>query len=67
MHGSSIANDYAAKLQTITDSIKYGRTDAALVRIITSVSQAETREHARDRVVEFARQIVPLLPAYVPN
>jgi EpsI family protein len=67
MHGSSIANDYAAKLQTITDSIKYGRTDAALVRIITSVSQAESREHARDRAVEFARQIVPLLPAYVPN
>lgn len=67
MHGSSIANDYAAKLQTITDSIKYGRTDAALVRIITTVSQAESREHARDRAVEFARQIVPLLPAYVPN
>lgn len=67
MHGSSIANDYAAKLQTISDSIKYGRTDAALVRIITSVSRAESREHARDRAVEFARQIVPLLPAYVPN
>jgi EpsI family protein len=67
MHGRSIASDYAAKLQTITDSIKFGRTDAALVRIITTVDQAESREHARDRVVQFARQIVPLLPAYVPN
>jgi EpsI family protein len=67
MHGRSIASDYAAKLLTITDSIKYGRTDAALVRIITTVDRGESREHARDRVVEFARQIVPLLPAYVPN
>ena len=67
MHGRSIANDYAAKLQTISDSIKYGRTDAALVRIITSVDPAEGRDHARERAVEFARQLVPLLPAYVPN
>lgn len=67
MHGRSIASDYAAKLQTITDSIKYGRTDAALVRIITAVDPSEGREQARDRAVQFARQIVPLLPAYVPN
>lgn len=67
MHGRSIANDYAAKLQTIGDSIKYGRTDAALIRIITAVDPAEGREHARERAVEFAKQLVPLLPAYVPN
>lgn len=67
MHGRSIANDYAAKLQTIGDSIKYGRTDAALIRIITAVDPAESREHARERAVEFAKQLVPLLPAYVPN
>ena len=67
MHGRSIANDYAAKLQTIQDSITDRRTDAALVRIITTVDPSEGREHARDRVVQFARQIVPLLPAYVPN
>jgi EpsI family protein len=67
MHGRSIANDYAAKIYTLTDSIKYGRTDAALVRIITSVEPNEDREQARNRAVEFAKQIAPLLPAYVPN
>lgn len=67
MHGRSIANDYVAKLQTIRDSITERRTDAALVRIITTVDPSEGREHARDRAVQFARQIVPLLPAYVPN
>jgi EpsI family protein len=67
MHGRSIANDYAAKLYTLADSIEHGRTDAALVRIITNVGQGEERDQARNRAVQFARQITPLLPAYVPN
>ena len=67
MHGRSIANDYKAKIYTLADSIEYGRTDAALVRIITSVPPGEDREQARNRVIEFAKQITPLLPAYVPN
>jgi len=67
MHGQSIANDYKAKLYTLANSIRYGRTDAALVRIITPVFPSEDRASARDRALGFARQIVPLLPAYVPN
>lgn len=67
MHGRSIANDYAAKLYTLADSIQYGRTDAALIRIITNIGQGEDRDQARQRAVQFARQIAPLLPAYVPN
>jgi EpsI family protein len=67
MHGRSIASDYAAKLYTLADSIRYGRTDAALVRIITPVFQGEDRVEARNRAVQFAQQIAPLLPAYVPN
>jgi len=67
MHGRSIANDYKAKIYTLADSIELGRTDAALVRIITAVEPGEEREQARDRAIEFARQITPLLPAYVPN
>jgi len=67
MHGRSIANDYKAKLYTLADSIRYGRTDAALVRIITPVLANETRDEARNRAIAFAQQIVPDLPAYVPN
>jgi EpsI family protein len=67
MHGRSIASDYAAKLYTLADSIRYGRTDAALVRIITPLNQGEDRIEARDRAVRFAQQIAPLLPAYVPD
>jgi len=67
MHGRSIANDYKAKLYTLADSMRYGRTDAALVRIMTPVAQGEDRLEAHNRVVAFADQIVPLLPAYIPN
>jgi EpsI family protein len=67
MQGRSIANDYKAKLYTLEDSIRYGRTDAALVRIITPIGDAEGRQEARSRVVAFAEQIAPLLPAYIPN
>ena len=67
MQGRSIAGDYKAKLYTLLDSIRYGRTDAALVRIITPIDPNEDRLKAHNRAVDFAEQIIPLLPAYVPN
>jgi EpsI family protein len=66
-HGRSIASDYKAKVYTIADSIRYGRTDAALVRIITPVRPGEDRAEAHRRVVTFAEQVNPLLPAFIPN
>jgi EpsI family protein len=67
LHGESIANDYKAKLYTVIDSIRYGQTDEALIRIMTPVLPGEDRAAAHDRAVGFAQQIAPLLPAYVPN
>jgi EpsI family protein len=67
VHGRSIANDYKAKLYTLADSIRYSRTDAALVRVITPLEPGEDRIIARQRVVGFAEAIVALLPAYVPD
>jgi EpsI family protein len=67
LHGESIASDYTAKLYTLADSIRYSRTDEALVRIMTTVIPGEDRAEARNRVIGFAKQISPLLPAYVPN
>ena len=67
LHGDSIASDYKAKLYTLADSIRYGRTDEALVRIMTPVGPGELRADARDRAVRFASSIAALLPAYVPN
>jgi EpsI family protein len=67
LHGRSIASDYMAKLDTVLDSIRLGRSDEALVRITTPLSQGENRSEARRRAIDFAEQITPLLPAYIPN
>lgn len=66
-HGSNIANDYAAKFHMLRDSILYGRTDAALIRVITPVLPGEPVAAAHDRAVHFTEQLLPLLPAYIPN
>jgi hypothetical protein len=67
LHGRSIASDYQAKLYTLADSIRFGRSDEALVRIVTPVNPGEDRAAARSRAIGFAEQITPLLPAYIPN
>ena len=67
VHGRSIASDYTAKAYTLADSIRYSRTDAALIRVITPVEQGEDRMQAHRRAVDFANQIIPLLPAYIPD
>lgn len=66
-HGRSIASDYAAKFYTLVDSIRYSRTDAALVRVVTAIRPGESRESAHDRAVSFVKQTSPLLPAYIPD
>ena len=66
-HGRTVANDWAAKLYTLSDSILYSRTDAALIRIVTPLQSGESRAVARDRAIAFANRITPLLPAYIPD
>ena len=66
-HGRSIASDYAAKFYTLADSIRYNRTDAALVRVITPLVNGESRASAHERAITFASQMAPLLPAYIPD
>ena len=66
-HGRSIANDYLAKLYTLADSIRYNRTDAALIRVITPVQEGEGQSSAHDRAVSFASQMAPLLSPYIPD
>jgi len=66
-HGRTIANDYLAKWYTLTDSILYDRTDAALIRVITPLQPGETQDAARLRVLKFSGQLAPLLPTYIPD
>jgi EpsI family protein len=66
-HGRAIANDYTAKFYMVADSIRYRRSDAALVRVVVPLSPGENREEAHRRAIRFTEQLIPLLPAYIPN
>ena len=66
-HGRVVANEYWAKFYLVADSVRMNRSDGALVRIITSVSQGDRLAAAQQRAVEFAQQLVPLVEKYVPR
>ncbi len=66
-HGNSIASDYSAKAHMLIDSIRLGRTDAALVRVITAIPSNESNAQAHARLLAFTKHVTPLLPAYIPN
>ena len=66
-HGRSVANEYLAKFYLIADAIRLDRTDGALIRITTVVPPGETIDQARQRAVSFTRNLVPMLPRFIPN
>lgn len=65
-HGRSVANEYVSKAYLIADAIRLNRTDGALVRVITPIGSSEPVSAARDRAIEFARQMATQLPRFIP-
>ena len=64
--GRSVTNDYAAKVLTAWDLIRRGRTDGALIRVITPI--ANGGDAAADRRLRaFLGDMLPVLPKYVPS
>jgi EpsI family protein len=66
-HGRSVASDYKAKAYMMLDAVRWNRTDGALVRIVTLVGPNEALESAQQRAMQFANQVTPLLPRFIPN
>jgi exosortase D (VPLPA-CTERM-specific) len=62
-----ITNSYAAKWYLFVDSITRGRTDGALVRLMTFVDPDEEIEQADQRLLEFLKEIERILPPYIPD
>jgi exosortase D (VPLPA-CTERM-specific) len=65
--GRQLAGDYAVKAYTIWDSLARGRSDGALVRVITPIGRSEREAAADARLVRFLTSAVQLLPRYVPH
>jgi len=60
-----IASEYAAKFWLVMDSIRYHRSDTALVRVSVPVMQNE--DAATRAGVSFAQGVFPLLKGYFTN
>ena len=66
-HGRHIAWDYAAKFWLLWDGITVGRTDGALVRLLTPISGEETEAQAEARLSDVFLDTIELLPRYMPE
>jgi exosortase D (VPLPA-CTERM-specific) len=65
--GRVLTNAYQLKLFTFWDALTQQRTDGALVRLITPVSEDEAVRNADQRLQEFVRLVVPVLREYIPG
>jgi EpsI family protein len=63
--GRVVASEYQAKLYLMLDAMTRHRTDGALVRVSSVVSDSVSA--TEQALVEFIQQLFPLLTAYVPD
>jgi EpsI family protein len=66
-HGRTTASEYWEKFYLIADALRTNRTDGALVRVITGLTDRETLASAEQRTLAFAERILPLLGSYIPR
>ena len=62
-----IAWDFAAKFWLLVDGITTGRTDGALVRLVTAIQPGETDAEAEARLRDVLNEIQDPLPRYIPG
>ncbi|MEN8837616.1 MAG: exosortase C-terminal domain/associated protein EpsI, partial [Celeribacter marinus] len=65
-HGRHVAWDFEAKMLLFWDGLTMGRTDGALVRLITPIGATETPEEAELRLSDVFVHTVGALPRFVP-
>ena len=65
-NGRVIANEYWGKLYLVTDALRTGRRDGAILRVIAPVEKNETIDAATQRVIEFSRDLLPLTKQVLP-
>jgi len=64
-HNRTVASEYWAKFYTVADSIRYNRSDTALVRVVVGVNGGNT-DVAIKTATDFAIALFPQLKQYLP-
>lgn len=65
--GRRLTNDYKAKALLIWDAATIGRTDGALIRLLTPLGVKEDEAAGDARLKAFLADVLPTLPRFVPN
>lgn len=64
--GRQLTNEYMVKARILTDALTRGRTDGAMVRLISPVLPGEDEADADARLLDFLGQVHDDLPAFIP-
>lgn len=62
----SIASEYAAKVYTVLDSVRYRRSDTSLVRVVVPHTSSNDTQ-AEATALRFIRDSYPILRTYLPH
>ena len=65
-HNRVVASEYTARFWLVADSIRYHRSDTALVRIVANVFD-NNEQKSTDAAVKFAQASFPVLRAFLPD
>ena len=67
-HRRVVAGEYRAKIFTVLDSVRYNRTDAALVRVVVPIAQGDVQgDEAEQQGTKFVQALFPLLAPHLPS
>ena len=65
--GRVVASEYASRVYMMLDAARYGRTDGALIRVVTPVDMhGNATDEAAKRRTAFVRTMFPVLDGYLP-
>ena len=66
-HRRVVASEYWGKVYTVLDAVKYNRTDAALVRVITPITGSVPADLAEKQALSFIQSLFPHLSKSLPS
>ncbi len=65
-HKRVVANEYAAKVWTVLDAMRYRRSDTSMVRVIVPVANGDIAS-SETLAAKFVQQVLPTASEYLPR
>ena len=66
-HGRVVASEYWSKFYLVADSVRFNRSDGALVRVSTQIGFNEPVANAEERSQTLIDAVSPTLDEYIPR